>query len=955
MSSGNALCVCTQFPRLSLLLEPLSRMLPAIYIPNIQLLTFLILGGSVASAGCVGSPEGWAKILTEKCIREENDNMSPNRALRQARIERHWTRQDVADHLGIPWQTVALWEQGTAFPDLSFCQQLCTLFEKSAQKLGLPMQETGCVSFPRWFVPLSRNRFFTGREAYLHALYEHFQLPGDETLARVQVIYGAGGIGKTQIALEYAYRFCDDYATVLWLRAETLETLLADLRVLTDAFDLPEKENRLHHQILAAAKRWLKEHANWLLILDNVEEFALVREILSSSCIGHVLLTTRRQGTSAFGYSLNLQPWSPEEGVLFLLRRAGLLPQQAPLEAATNELRRQAIGICQELGGLPLALDQAGAYLEETGCTLPSYQQRFQEHLALLLSRRGPEHFAHPDPVTTTILLAVERVEQQLPAAAELLRLCAFLACDAIPEELITGQSAEILGPVLYASANDPFEMDIVYATMRATSLMQLDVETRLLSIHRLVQMVIIAHMDKDTQELWARRALRAVNQFFPTIGKERGAAALSRSDQLLPHALSTLSGIDRLLQEEQVSRMATEISGLLYKVGSYLVTRGYYQKAQPILERCLALCEQRLGSTHQDVAELLARLGYLLLVQGRHASAEAMLEQALAIYEQASFSASPFLNSVLTNLAMISLDRGHYQQAEVLMKREMSIQEVLQEADGIGSSLTNLAIIYRRQGRYEEARALWLHALRLYEQNLEPSQSYDLLLAVLNNLINFYTEQGKYAETEPFCLQALHLREQAQGLETPLIAMMLRYLGDLSRKQECFEDAESQYQRALDLWEQTAGPGHLLTAYALHGLALLRVAQGQEKEAEHFFHRTIQIREQAYDEAHADLAEALHDLALLYSKQGKEEVAQQLFERALQMREQVLGPEHPAFATSLHYLGLLYAKQGRKDKARLYLQRSLALREQVLGKRHAETQVTRSSLEALLVGADEG
>src|SRR5262249_35335934 len=161
-----------------------------------------------------------------------------------------------------------------------------------------------------WFVPFIRNRFFTGREADLCALHEQFQLPGDDIQARVQVISGIGGIGKTQIALEYAYRFCADYAAVLWLRTETPETLLADLIALMETFELPAKQGREHHQILSALKRWLKKQSNWLLILDNVEEFALVRELLPPRCAGHVLLTTRRQGTSALGHCLNLQPWS---------------------------------------------------------------------------------------------------------------------------------------------------------------------------------------------------------------------------------------------------------------------------------------------------------------------------------------------------------------------------------------------------------------------------------------------------------------------------------------------------------------------------------------------------------------------------------------------------------------------------------------------------------------------
>src|SRR5262249_49119907 len=134
-----------------------------------------------------------------------------------------------------------------------------------------------------------------------------------------------------------------------WLRMETQETLLADLRALMDTFDLPEKQEHLHHQILATIKGWLKKQSNWLLILDKVEEFALVRELLPPYCAGHVLLTTRRQPDSS-GSCLSLQPWSPEDGAHFLLRRAGFLLQQTPLEAATDELRVQATGICQELG-----------------------------------------------------------------------------------------------------------------------------------------------------------------------------------------------------------------------------------------------------------------------------------------------------------------------------------------------------------------------------------------------------------------------------------------------------------------------------------------------------------------------------------------------------------------------------------------------------------------------------
>jgi len=876
--------------------------------------------------------------------------MSPNYVLQQARIERHWTEQYIADQLGVPWQTIALWEQGTASPDASSCLQLCALFGKTAQELGLSRLNTSSSSSPRWFIPFLRNPFFTGRDTYLCALHEYFQLPNPnpngKTQARIQILSGIGGIGKTQVALEYVYRFCSDYDAILWLRMDTSEMLHADLIALTDVFDLPETQGCEYHQALSVVKRWLKEQSNWLLILDNVEDVDVVCELLPPSYEGYVLLTTHCQGISIPGHCLHLQSWSTEEGTLFLLHRARILSLHAPLEVVEDEYRKQAAAICQELGGLPLALDQAGAYLEETGCTLLGYQQRLQDRQMQLLSRRGSENFAHPEPITTTILQAVERIEQESPAAAELLCLCAFLASDTIPEALITRQSAEILGPVLYSSTTNPCAMDTLYTILHATSLVELDMHARLLTIHRLVQMLVLTHMDKETRQQWARRALLAVNQAFPVTGKEKNPADLSWSDQLLPHALLTLTEIDRFLSEEQLFTVAPEISSLLLKVGSHLVSRGYYQKAQPLLERCLSLHEQTFGATHPVMAELLTRLGHLLRVQGLHISAEVLLRRALTLYEQAALSASPFLSSVLTNLAIISLDRGYYEQAESLMKRVILIQEQLRDSESIGTSLTDLAIIYRRQGRYQEAKALLLHTLRLCEQASGPENPE--LLLVLNNLANFYMEQGRCEEAEPFRLRALSLSEQMQKLEAPQIAMVLLSLGDFSRKQEQYEGAEAQYRQALDLWVQTAGADHLLTAYALHGLALLRVAQHRQEEAEQFFLATIRIREQAHDEAHADLAEALHDLALLYSNQGKAEAAWQLFIRAVHIREQVLGPKHPALASSLHHLGLLYARQGRKTQAQLYYQQALSLRKQIFGERHPETRATQDCLNML-------
>ena len=135
---------------------------------------------------------------------------------------------------------------------------------------------------------------------------------------------------------------------------------------------------------------------------------------------------------------IELEQMEPEEGALFLLRRAGLIAENDLLEQASAAQRIKAQEISRAMDGLPLALDQAGAYLEETSCGLDAYLDLFQKRGAALLARRGGLVADHPAPVATTWSLSFEKIEQESPAAAELLCLCAFLAPDAIPEEILS-------------------------------------------------------------------------------------------------------------------------------------------------------------------------------------------------------------------------------------------------------------------------------------------------------------------------------------------------------------------------------------------------------------------------------------------------------------------------------------------------------------------------------------
>jgi hypothetical protein len=210
-------------------------------------------------------------------------------------------------------------------------------------------------------------------------------------LSQPQAITGLGGIGKTQLALEYAYRHRGDYQAVLWARADTRENLTSSYLTIATLLGLPEKGEQESAQVMAAVKNWFQHNTGWLLILDNADELALAREFLPPSLGGQVLLTTRAQATGRFARRLEVDILPTELGTLFLLRRAGLLAPDATLEQATEHARDVAHAICQELGGLPLALDQAGAYIEETRGSIADYLTRYQQqHLLLQCINQSP-------------------------------------------------------------------------------------------------------------------------------------------------------------------------------------------------------------------------------------------------------------------------------------------------------------------------------------------------------------------------------------------------------------------------------------------------------------------------------------------------------------------------------------------------------------------------------------
>ena len=810
----------------------------------------------------------------------------PNDRLRNERLQRQWTQQMLADHIGVTAITVNRWERGVTAPGAFFRLKLCSLFGKSATELGFlsaesarPFDRKQLSSPAIVHLPLRRNPWFTGRQSELTHL--HHALHQAQGVA--QSISGLGGMGKTQIALEYAYRFQHEYRTIFWLRAETFEVLLSDAILLAERLHLYHSEEQDQNHTLALIRDWLRQQTDWLLILDNIEQFALLEEVIPVTVTGHVLLTTRLQSVGTWAQQLILQPMPEEDGMLLLLRRAKLLVPGACLTVASEEMVNAARSIMHVLDGLPLALDQAGAYIEETGCRVSDYLKTYHIRQGTLLQQRGTSSVDHHQSVATTFSLCLERVAQVNAYAIEVLQFCAFLAADAIPEELISS-AGPASGSSVQSSVADSFAFDEALAVLRMASLVQRNAETRTLTLHRLLQTIIKGSLSEKEQRAWSQRILHALASVFPT-GEQ--ITLWSRCEQLIPHVQIAFD------LAEQWNIVSHETGLLFEHAGVYLCEHGRYGLAESLLVKAQSTLSQVGGSNHPATIHSLHSLASLYLHQGRYAETERLLQDVLTFQEHHLDRTHLDTREILNDLAVLYLHQGRYEEAEPLFYRILAMWE--QEGrvgPELASILNNLGLLTLYQGRYHIAEPLLQRTLTIWEQQHDPHPGY--VVHALDNLAILYARQGRYHEAEPLHLRALQLQEDTMGPMHPDTARLLSNLAFLYRQQGRYHEAEPLYQRSLIIREQQLGTHHLETAISLNGLAALYLQQGQYSEAESFFHRALAIREQQLGADHPDVAKCLIGLAALYEQQQQYSEAELLLERSLTIRTRCLGVDHP-------------------------------------------------------------
>ncbi len=779
------------------------------------------------------------------------------------------------------------------------------------------------------YAPL--GELLKGRDGDLQTLQQQLgPIPENAATASTAVaLIGMGGVGKTRLAIEHAWRNAARHSAVLFAPASTPEALNRTLAALAAVLDLPEKDATEEAVQRQAVIRWLGSHPGWLLLLDGIDSKAAaqaVEALLPQVSGGQVLFTTRLSKWSAAVQRLPLEVLSTEAAAAFLLERTAGKRREEPDDPA------MAHELAKDLDGLALALEQAGAYIDERGISFSRYRKDWQERREKVLSWFDPQLMQYPASVATTWLTSF----QQLSGAAQtLLRRLAWLSPEPIPDSLL-----EVTVPAGDGDTAEPIEAMDALVELDRYSLVSRSRQSDSFLLHRLVQEVGRQGQRQDPATSQLESALRWLDAAFQ--GDPQDVRSWPVLDPLAAH-VQAVAGF------ANAAGLAEPTARLMNQLGLLLNSKAASAEAEPLMRRALEIAEAAYGPDHPTVAIALNNLAHLLKDTNHLAGAEPLLRRALAVAEAAYGTDHPTVAIALNNLAHLLQATNRLSEAEPLMRR---VAEILEAAYGpdhptVATAHNNLAGLLQATNRLAEAEPLMRRALAIDEAAYGPD--HPTVAIALNNLAGLLQATNRQAESEPLMRRALVIDEAAYGPDHPRVASRLNNLAQLLQATNRLAESEPLMRRALVIDEGAYGPDHPTVAIRLNNLAHLLQATNRLSEAEPLMRRALTIDEAAYGPDHPAVARDLNNLAGLLQATNRLSEAEPLMRRVVEIFEAAYGPDHPDVATSLNNLAQLLQATNHLAGAEPLMRRALAIAEAAYGPDHPTVAITLNNLALLL------
>ncbi|CAG7975053.1 unnamed protein product [Penicillium nalgiovense] len=663
-------------------------------------------------------------------------------------------------------------------------------------------------------IPFPRNDDIVDRTAIITELDVLFQSPKSHSAA----LWGLGGSGKTQVALEFAWRQSEDGAcSVFWVHADTQATFAQDYKAIARTIGLPD--DITGEKLLTAVRDRIESLPRWLLILDNADDLTVFGVGPAGGPLGEspTLCTYVPQGPN--GKVL----WTSRDnrivGTLVSARRGIQVGRMSADEAFcllgklkndegenSNGEESDAWKLLEELQWLPLAISQASAYMRRTSMPIHQYLSRLlagQERWRVLKAEQFDRYRRPnvPNSFLETWSISVERIRQDNEMAYKILQVIAYVNNENIPIEIMA--AVHTLGKEIQEPSSFETQDQVMEAITRLREFSFLSVREeegfeQQYEIHKLVQEATRYGLRvRSTEDVayFSNAALQIVTSLFPGSEPDSESETWRECEKYVTHAVE-------VCKWAEICEGFEEVFNLLDEVSLYFHHRGRWMDIQPVDQRLYELRQQMLGESHPDTIRSLASLASTYNEQGRYREAEPMKVKALELRRQVLGEKHPDTIWSLASLATIYHEQGRYSEAEPIEVKALELRrQVLGEKhpDTI-RSLANLATTYYAQGQYSETETIEVEALELRRQVL--GEKHPDTIRSLASLATTYYAQGRYSEAEPMEVKALELRRQVLGEKHPDTIRSIDSLSSTYRALGRHKEAETLEVKASELQE---------------------------------------------------------------------------------------------------------------------------------------------------------
>jgi hypothetical protein len=726
-----------------------------------------------------------------------------------------------------------------------------------------------------WVGVPPRNKNFTGRTDILDQLKHRTTgskpavLLSKESLPRA--LQGLGGVGKTAVAVEYAHRFAGDYDLVCWIRADQTPLVRSSLASLAEHLGLPAPSasgiDLTTRAVLDALRRG-EPFSRWLLIFDNADQPEALLPFIPDGP-GDVLITSRNQRWDPVVDTIPLDVFERAESVQFLLKRV-------PRRLAETD----AAKLGESLGDLPLALEQAGAVLFESGMSVDVYVQLLEDRVADILAQGSA--LEYPTSMTAAWQVSVAQLRQQSPQALELLRCCAFLGPEPIPRDVFKLSPEESLTEV-GALIADPIELSTAISVLGRFALVKMD--GPYITVHRLIQALLRAELEPADQRRYRQDAHSILAVGAP--GNPTDATTWPRYRDLVAHAGSEPADLANC---QMPAHRAFALD-----VVRYLAESGDFTSCRTFAERFIEQWTKDSGPTDPFVLDAKRRLGNALRELG-HATAA-------------------------------------YRTIETTLR---SAEEVLDPRDPLTLHLRNaFGADLRARGDFRAALALDEETRRLHDEVFGPKDAQTL--RVMNNLAHDYALNSRYVEARELHKSIyVQLRDAKPNAAAPEVVNAWNGLARAVRLCGNFSQARDLGQEAMVYGLDKLGPEHYMTLRAATDLSIaMRRIPVNFDEGLELATETLEHCRNRRGEQNPDTMASTISLYNIQRVVGQVTQALQLAEATAERYTGIYGAEHPYNYGVSGNLALLRRLAGELQTAHRLNEKALAGLDAVLTRDH--------------------